>query len=76
MGKKSFISLLKFVRGEDCSDLLGHFCASRIVLLSLLRSHMGWWEWEREACAILKVPGIVLRTNSHKERALNLVGWS
>lgn len=37
---------------------------------------MGWWEWEREACAILKVPGIVLRTNSHKERALNLVGWS
>lgn len=77
MGKKSFISLLKFVGGEDCSsNLLGHFCAGRIVLLSMLRSHIMGCQWECVPCAILKVPGTALKTNSHKEHALNLVGWN
>ena len=62
MVKKFLISVLKFVRGKDCINLLELFCASRTALLSLLlRSHIMGREWERVPRAILNVPETVYR---------------
>jgi len=51
MVNKLLISLLKFVRGKDCTGFVAFFCASRIALLMLLlRSHITGREWERGPC--------------------------